>query len=114
MNSVFTIEMAPFSVAEGVPPEELLAASERLERDFLAGAEGYVGRVLLQKDPTQWVDLVVWRSADAAAKAMKAAASSPACRAYFACMKAEDHDAADHGVTMYRAVKAYGALRPAA
>lgn len=110
MKNELTIEIAPFAVADGVSIGKLLKASERLERDFLAKAEGYLGRVLVQKDSTTWADIVFWRSGEHAATAMKAAASSETCRAYFECMAAEDHADPANGVTLYRSVKTYGSV----
>lgn len=112
MDNNLTIELAPFVVADGVGTNELLEASERLERNFLAKAEGYLGRVLVQKDSRTWADIVFWRSGEHASKAMEAAASSETCRAYFECMAAEDHGDPDKGVTLYRSVKTYGAVLP--
>lgn len=110
MKNDLTIELAPFTVADGVGIDELLGASERLEREFLAKAEGYLGRVLVRKDATTWADIVFWRSGEHAAKAMEAAASSETCRAYFECMAAEDHADPAKGVTLYRSVKTYGTV----
>jgi len=108
MSGEMTIELAPFHIADGATIDQLMQASERLERDFLAEAEGYLGRVLVQTDAGTWADMVFWRSREHASKAMEAAASSAACRGYFECMVAEDHDDPAKGVSLYRAVKAYG------
>lgn len=110
MRNELAIELAPFTVANGVSSDRLLEASERLERDFLSKADGYLGRVLVQKDSSTWADLVFWRSAEHASKAMGAAASSEACRSYFECMAAEDHSDPAKGVTLYRCLKTYGAM----
>lgn len=110
MNNDIAIELAPFTVARGVDKDTLLEASERLEREFLSGAEGYMGRVLVQKDAESWADIVIWRSAEDASKAMWAAASSDACRSYFACMAEQDHVEPASGVTLYRSLKTYGAM----
>lgn len=110
MKNGFAIELAPFGVADGVSVGELLEASERLERDFLSKAEGYLGRVLVRKDSRTWADIVFWQSGEHAAKAMEAAATSETCRAYFKCMAAEDHDDPAKGVTLYRSVKTYGTV----
>jgi hypothetical protein len=114
MDNNLTIELAPFAVADGVGTDELLEASDRLERIFLTKAEGYLGRVLVQKDSRTWADIVFWRSDEHASKAMMAAASSETCRAYFQCMAAEDHGDAGKGVTLYRSVRSYGAVPPVA
>jgi hypothetical protein len=51
---------------------------------------------LLRGTDGQWVDLVVWRDAAAAAAVALTAASSPVCASYFALMEGVDH--ADPGV----------------
>lgn len=110
MTAALTIEMAPFTVANGITEEALLAASERLEREFLQTADGYVGRVLAREDAGQWADIVFWESAEHAAKAMEAVAQSAACRSYFECMKAADHDDPQNGVSLFHAVGTYGSF----
>jgi len=108
MDRAFTIEMAPFSLAEGISEGALLDASDRLERDFLAQAEGYLGRVLVRKAQDSWADVVFWKSAEHAARAMESVTSSQACRAYFECMANADHDDPAAGVTLFEAVRHYG------
>lgn len=110
MKNELAIELAPFSVADGVSINELLQASERLERDFLSKADGYLGRVLMQKDSGTWADIVFWQSGEHASKAMEAASTSETCRAYFECMAAVDHGDPAKGVTLYRSVMTYGSV----
>jgi hypothetical protein len=110
MGNELAIELAPFKVAAGVNTAALLKASERLERDFLAKADGYLGRALVQKDANTWADIVFWRSAEDASKAMWDAASSEACRSYFSCMAEEDDRDPAKAVTVYRSLKTYGAM----
>lgn len=111
MNPELTIEMAPFSVASGITEAELLAASERLEREFLSRSDGYMGRVLVRQETGKWADIVFWKSEAHASKAMEAVASSAACRSYFECMKVADHNDSDNGVSLFHAVQAYGSLK---
>jgi hypothetical protein len=110
MTATPTIEMAPFELVDDLPVEQLLVASERLEREFLSALDGYLGRMLVRKDDKSWADIVFWRSAAQAAEAMKLAATSEVCRAYFACMAATDHDDPSHGVTHFQTVKTYGSV----
>jgi len=112
MKNELAIELAPFTVADGVSISRLLEASERLEHDFLSRAEGYLGRVLVQKDSSTWADIVFWRSGEDASRAMEAAAASETCRTYFECMAAEDHGDPAKGVTLYRSVMTYGSVLP--
>lgn len=109
MSDNTVIEMAPFILANGVSEATLLAASERLEQDFLAKTEGYLGRILMRKDERNWSDIVFWQSAAHAAKAMQQAASAEACGVYFRCMEATDHDDLGQGVSLFETVKRYGA-----
>jgi hypothetical protein len=104
------IEMAPFTLAEGMFEETLLAASERLEMEFLSGLDGYLGRMLVRKDDRSWSDIVFWRTPQDAARAMERAASSEVCRSYFECMAAADHDDPAQGVTVYQRVRSYGSV----
>lgn len=107
MNEPMAIEMAPFRLAAGVGEDALLEASGRLEREFLAMTDGYLGRVLLRRSPDQWCDMVFWATPEHAATAMAAAAASEPCGAYFACMLAEDHADPSNGVTLFDAVRWY-------
>lgn len=110
MSQTLAVEMAPFTLADGVTVDALLSASQRLERDFLSKIDGYVGRLLVCKDEKSWADIVFWNSAEQAAKAMEQVASSEVCGGYFACMAAVSHDDPDHGVTLFRSVERYGAI----
>ena len=109
MTQSLVIEVAPFNLANGVPVPSLLAASDRMEREFLSKAEGYIGRMLVQKDTEVWADIVLWQSAAHAEKAMEQVASSEACGLYFNCMAAVDHNDPGHGVTLFEMVRRYGA-----
>lgn len=104
------IEIAPFLLAADVSEADMLAASDILEQQFLSRADGYLGRVLVRKDDQHWSDIVFWRSAAHAEKAMQQVADSEACRSYFQCMAHSDHDHPEEGVTLFQAMKHYGSL----
>lgn len=108
MNHGKVIEMAPFELADGVGEDALFAASDRLEREFLAQCPGYLGRMLVRRDERGWTDIVFWRSAADAKSAMERVASSDACGLYFRCMAVADHDDPAHGVTLLEVVRRYG------
>lgn len=110
MSKPIAVELAPFTLAPGSSPEDLLAASERLEREFLAGADGYRGRILMRREDGRYADLVFWESEDKARAAMARAAQSEVCRGYFSCMLDESHDDPAAGVTLFSAVRNYRAM----
>ena len=104
------LEWAPFRLKAGVDEVTLLEASERLQRDFLARQDGFVRRELIEGAEGAYVDLVWWDSFAASQGAMKKAAASAACSAYFALMDRDDGNPRDE-VLLFSIV---GSYRPAA
>ena len=100
-----TVEWAPFEVAGHVSDENLEKAAAELEINFLQKQDGYLRRELLKGKGRQWVDLVYWSSAEAAAKAAKEANSSEAFLDYFSLMVGLDD--AEDGISHYRQVKTW-------
>ncbi|HKH92206.1 MAG TPA: hypothetical protein VKA54_10390 [Gemmatimonadaceae bacterium] len=80
------VEWAPFRVVDGVTEQAVLAASDSLQRDFLARQRGFVRRELLRGPDGQWVDLVHWEDEAAAHAVFTAAMESPVCAEYFKLM----------------------------
>lgn len=93
------MEWAPFSLRPGVAEAELLAASEMLQRAFLARQPGFLARTLVRAADRSYVDVVWWESSEAAHEAMAKAAASETCAAYFTLMGA---DLADPGAGVAR------------
>jgi hypothetical protein len=114
--SYHIVELAPFKVAREADENELLAASETLQVEFLAHQPGFVRRELLRGKEGRWVDLVVWTSREAAEAAVIRAGESPACFRYFQLMEGANHHEPGADVEHYEAVKTYtsvSALSPA-
>jgi hypothetical protein len=105
IDAAGVIEWAPFRLRPEVTGEALADASEALQHEFLARQDGFVRRELLCLDERNWVDLVYWRDATAAAAAMQAAASSAVCHTYFHLMEGEVHEGT--GVLHLRRVRVY-------
>jgi hypothetical protein len=100
------IEWAPFRMKPGVDETALLRSSEELQMQFLAKQRGFIRRELLRGGDGNYVDLVWWDSMDAAQAAMKAAAESPACNAYFSLMSLNESDPSA-GVLHFWSVQTY-------
>jgi len=105
MTHTNVIEYAPFELADGVSQEQLLTASDEIEKNFLSNYDGYVSRKLVRKDEKNWADIVVWRSAGDAQKAMQDVMNSEAFNSYFACMKMEE--GVDPAVLHFDVIKEY-------
>lgn len=97
------VEWAPFRLAPGVDEATLRAASEALQRGFLAKQPGFLRRDLLKGRDGQWVDLVFWASQEAADQAVTSAAESAACYRYFQLMAGAEH--ADPGADVLHFVR---------
>ena len=110
LSPSLAIEVAPFTLQSGVAETALFAASERLEAEFLRVADGYLGRALSQLPDGRWADILLWRSAEDAAAILPRVPESAACGAYFSCMVGANPDDAGHGVSIFRAMRTYGAL----
>jgi hypothetical protein len=104
------VEISPFTLADHVSSETLLAASRRMETQVLSAMPGYVGRVLMQTNERTWTDMVFWRSKEAAEEMIEIAAANEVCRGYFACMADADPERPADGVTHYRIVQGYGGI----
>ncbi|AZO27681.1 MULTISPECIES: antibiotic biosynthesis monooxygenase [Mesorhizobium] len=105
--TAITVEMAKINLAVGKSEAELVAASERFQREFLGRQPGFLRRELLRLYEGNYLDLVHWRSAADARAVMEHAMESPQCQAYFAVM-AMDADKPDEGVAHYTSLAVYG------
>lgn len=114
MSPSLVIELAPFSLALNTSESDLLAHSERLEREFLSQRPGYLGRALTQLKDGRWADVVLWASQEAADAVMAHVPDSAACAAYFGCMAGADPADPASGVTHFRSRATYGVLQPLA
>lgn len=80
------LEWVPFHAAPGVTDAALIAAAERLHREFLSAQPGYLRRSLLRDTGSGFIDCVAWRSAADHAAAMQSANAHPAAQAFFECL----------------------------
>ena len=103
MSSGLVIELASFSMVPGVAEHELLAASERLEREFLSSAPGYLGRALSKLEDDTWMDVALWASEEDANAILSRLPENAAAGAYFSFM----HGAS---LTHLHAVRRFGAF----
>ncbi len=106
MKESVVVEIAPFTVADGVTDERLIAASEELQSEFLAQQNGFIRRELLRGNDGEWMDLVVWQDRTSAKAAIERAAESPVCFRFFELM-AQNGNGAGDGVKLLERIKVY-------
>lgn len=105
MTDVAMVELARFRLASGVTEDELLNASDAIQRDFLQQQPGFLHRELLHDANGQWVDLLIWSDEASVASAMGAVSTSAACQSYFRLMAHDGQSPAD--VLHLRRVRQY-------
>ncbi len=103
------LEWAPFQVLEGVTDAAVIAASQKLQQEFLSQQPGFVRRELLRAGADRWVDLVHWQNRAAADKAMEVAPLNAACQAYFSLMVPPQSQDLSQGVLHLDQVQTFAA-----
>jgi hypothetical protein len=101
-----TVETARIRLADTATEADLIAASDRFQREFLSSYPGFLRRELMHAGGRDYLDLVHWASAEAAGAVMQAAMQSPACAAYFAVMDMGTGDPSA-GVAHFRSLAVY-------
>lgn len=102
------VETAKIRLRSGVTEQQLLAASQTFQAEFLDLQPGFLKRELLRLDAENYLDLVHWRSAEDAQAIMERVPSSPACATYFSVMEMGNGDLTE-GVAHYTSLASYEA-----
>jgi len=101
------VEWAPFDVKEGITEAQLIAASNRLQLEFLSKQKGYIKRSLLKGKGSQWVDIIHWESIGDAHEALNQAASCVVCAEFFALLVMTDPTNASEGIFHYEQIQSW-------
>ena len=91
------LELAAITLSSESTETELLSASQRFQKDFLEGQEGFIRRDMIRKADGSYLDVILWQSQAHADAVFERAQSSPAAGQYFAHM-AFDPEHMDAGV----------------
>src|SRR5215470_14261691 len=103
-----TLEFAAFTKASGLTDAELLSASEAFEREFVTRQPGYLGRILVKKNDTEWADIILWQSRAHADAVIQAALASESCAKWFQCMVNASTDDPGAGCQHFDVAGSYG------
>jgi len=81
MKDATIMEITTFKVNENVTDEVMLAAAEKMQREFLNWVEGYITRTITKGEDGIWRDVIYWADKHfletAAAELGKSAAAAP-------------------------------------
>jgi len=75
-------EFSTFLVKEGISDEQLIAACQRMETEFLQHEEGFLHHALLKGDDGYWADAVFTRTRVAAEQICRNFMNNAACLDY--------------------------------
>lgn len=78
--------LAPFRLAPGKTEQDLIAASNVFDRDFVSRQPGVLRRELVRKTDGSYIDIVQFRSQKDMDKVVEAEMASSICHAFFAVM----------------------------
>ena len=84
------IALAPFRLATGVTEDDLIAASDGFDRDFVRHQEGILRRILVKDGAGGYADVVFFADLAAIERVVEAEQRSEVCAAFFSIMDGED------------------------
>ena len=107
MTNPITV-IAPIKLAAGKTEADLLAASDRFQKEFANDQPGLIRRELVRKSDGDYLDIVQFRSMEDADAIIEKEKESASCHAYFSVMEmdTESMDAPD-GVEFYQSLATY-------
>lgn len=96
--------LAPCRLAAGKTEGDLLAASERFQREFAAGQPGILRRELVRKGEGEYLDIVQFRSRADLEEVLALEQESTVCHDFFAVMESGD----ESDVAMLSSLQTFG------
>lgn len=82
--------LAPIKLAKGKTEADLLSASDKFHEDFVSHQPGVLRRELIRKSEGEYLDIVLFRSAEDAQDVMEKEQESEVCQAFFSVMEVGD------------------------
>ncbi|MEH6575698.1 MAG: hypothetical protein V7731_01350 [Amphritea sp.] len=101
------VEWAPFVKAAGITDQQLIAAADKVNSDFLANQPGFIKRELIKKNETEYADIVYWNTQADALAAGNKVSNSPVCGEYFRLMDMAASGSAGAGFSHYNILKTW-------
>lgn len=83
------IEWAPFVKAVSVTDEQLVAAANTVNSNFLVNQKGFIKRELIKKNESEYADVVYWQTKADAITAGEKVSTCIECNEYFKLMAVE-------------------------
>ena len=105
MTNPITV-LAPIKLATGKTETDLLAASDRFQKEFADAEPGLLRRELVRTGDGKYLDIVQFRNIEDAKAIIEKEKESAACHAFFSVMDLDAADA-DGSVDFYPSLATY-------
>ena len=105
MTNPITV-LAPIKLAAGKTEADLLAASDRFQKEFADAEPGLLRRELVRTGDGKYLDIVQFRSIEDAKAIIEKEKESAACHAFFSVMDLDAADA-DGSIDFYPSLATY-------
>jgi len=106
MGDTITI-LAEIKLAKGITEAELLAGSEKFQKEFAGKQPGLVRRELVRKGNGEYLDIVQFTSMAHAKALMEKEKTSSVCREFFALMDMGDGSGDMEGVEICQSLHTF-------
>lgn len=110
-NLSVVVEWAPFKKLIHVADQQLIAAADALNLEFLARQRGFIKRELVKKSASEYADIIHWQSQADAQRAGLKVASCAVCLAYFELMDGQAGESGA-GFSYYATLKQWHRPQP--
>lgn len=104
MTTPITV-LVPIKLASGKTEDDLLAASEIFEKEFVSKQSGVIRRELVRKGEGEYIDIVQFRSSRDMEDVIEKEKNSPVCDTFFALMDMQNMD--DSQMAIYPSLATY-------
>lgn len=105
MTNPITV-LAPIKLAAGKTEADLLAASDRFQKEFAGAQPGLLRRELVRKSEGEYLDIIQFRSMEDAEDIIEK--ESAACHAFFSVMEMDmDNPDTTAGIDFYQSLATY-------
>ncbi len=105
MSNPITV-LARFKLAAGRNEADLLAASDKFQKEFANAQPGLIRRELIRKGDGEYLDIVQFRSMEDAMTIIEKEKESVACHAFFSVMDMEGTDESG-SIDFYQSLATY-------
>lgn len=108
MTNPITV-LAPIKLSAGKTEVDLLAASDRFQKEFADAQPGLIRRELVRTGDGEYLDIVQFRSMEDAEAIIEKEKESAACHAFFSVMNMDAADASG-SVKFYPSLATYSRI----